>query len=268
MTCACACLAAGGNESPRCHNISRDERRERGRAKMRSRSMQRAWHYSSKKSDSPSSCSSDAAKRGVGARVRRGRGSGAGEDSRWGRAGREGWEGGRGGGRLEVGGGNGSRVGHAPLPGASLQVRDLCPHSLQIEQRCGLFFRDGPPPLLLPLLLRAPKGTLPDAGSCRGETGLPTCSSCLMRLGGLLTPVVSTPSMSARIAQRISASMDPPVPALSAARPRQGQWTAWLGGQGLAQAHEPGPRERVLLWCGDGWAHRLGWCRPVSGACR
>ena len=98
-----------------------------------------------------------------------------------------------------VGGGdaNGSGVAHAPFPGASLQVRDLCPHSLQIEQRCGLFFREGPPPLL-PLLLRAPKGTLPDAGSCRGETGLPTSSSCLMRLGGLLMPVVSTPSMPAR----------------------------------------------------------------------
>merc|ERR1740139_583639 len=82
------------------------------------------------------------------------------------------------------------------LPGPSLQVRDLCPHSLQIEQRCGLFFRDGPPPLL-PLLLRAcSMGTLPDAGKCRGETGLPTCTSCFMRLGGLSTPEVRTRSRS------------------------------------------------------------------------
>lgn len=63
----------------------------------------KAWHYSSKKSDWPSACSSDAAKRGVGARVTRGRGSGAREVCGWGRAGREGWEGGRGSGWWEVG---------------------------------------------------------------------------------------------------------------------------------------------------------------------
>jgi hypothetical protein len=142
-----------------------------------------------------------------------------------------------------------------PLPGANLQVRDLCPHSLQIEQRCGLFFRDGPPPLL-PLLLRAPRGTLPDAGSCRGETGLPTCSSwpCLLRLGALMTPVASAPSMPARRVSRTSASTDPmpdpardPPPLDPAAPERQGHWVTWLGKHGLAQAHEPGPRARALL---------------------
>ena len=92
----------------------------------------------------------------------------------------------------------------APLPGAHLQVRDLCPHSLQIEHRCGLFFRDGPPPLL-PMLLRAPKGTLPDAGICSGEIGL-VGSSRLVRLGRPSTPVVSAPSTPARRAPRTSAS--------------------------------------------------------------
>ena len=91
----------------------------------------------------------------------------------------------------------------APLPGANLQVRDLCPHSLQIEHRCGLFFRDGPPPLL-PMLLRAPKGTLPDAGICSGEIGL-VGSSRLVRLGRPSTPVVSAPSTPARRAPRTSA---------------------------------------------------------------
>lgn len=92
--------------------------------------------------------------------------------------------------------------GRAPLPGASLHVRDLCPHSLQIEQRCGFFFRDGPPPLL-PLLLRAcSMGNLPDAGNCRGETGLPMW--CFMRLVGVLAPHERTRSTSAPYTPPIS----------------------------------------------------------------
>lgn len=36
--------------------------------------------------------------------------------------------------------------GHAPFAPANLHVRDLCPHSLQIEHLCGLFLRESPWP--------------------------------------------------------------------------------------------------------------------------
>ena len=72
-------LAAGGSESSRRHNKFKSA----GRAKL-CVPMQRPWRYSSKKRDGPSAWGSDAAKRGVGVRVTRGRGGAAAEGSGWG----------------------------------------------------------------------------------------------------------------------------------------------------------------------------------------
>jgi hypothetical protein len=54
---------------------------------------------------------------------------------------------------------------HAPLPWANRHVRDLCPHSLQMEQRCGRFFRESPTLLPPPPL---------DRGGLRSPRGLPS----------------------------------------------------------------------------------------------
>lgn len=84
---------------------------------------------------------------------------------------------------------------HAPLPWAKRHVRDLWPHSLQIEQRCGLFFRDRPTETegdwlleglggeyfgLAHLLLLS--GGVNSAGMSIVETGLPITISALCRL--------------------------------------------------------------------------------------
>ena len=72
-------LAAGGSESSRRHNKFKSA----GRAKL-CVPMRRPWRYSSKKRDGPSAWGSDAAKRGVGVRVTRGRGGAAAAGSGWG----------------------------------------------------------------------------------------------------------------------------------------------------------------------------------------
>ena len=97
--------------------------------------------------------------------------------------------------------------GGLPFPGAILHVRDLWPHSLQIEHRCGLFFLDGPPPIFALLGLLAPEllgprlllaecsmvggGTSPEGGICRTEIGLPTGVSCRCLFGGDSNPVLT-----------------------------------------------------------------------------
>ena len=67
------------------------------------------------------------------------------------------------------------------MPGPNLHVRDLCPHSLHTEQRCGLFFREGGPCPLCDLdsgggeigELGEYRLASSSAGRSSGEVGLP-----------------------------------------------------------------------------------------------
>ena len=247
-------LAAGGSESSRRHNKFKSA----GRAKL-CVPMRRPWRYSSKKRDGPSAWASDAAKRGVGVRVTRGRGGAAAEGL-----------GGEGGPSTEGEGGSWDecawQAGRASAGRPSASAR-FVPPLFADRTSLRLILSRRPPAVVADAAARtqghlARRGDLQWGDRARRQLS-PRALGSTVDAGSVSSKHACTPR-----AAHLS-ELGPPGPA-SAPERTPVPWAAWLGRHGIAEGarKSQGLKMRALLWCGGSWAHRLDCCRPVSGACR